>query len=386
MNRRHAIGSLGSLGWGLQTLSGTPAWAQSAHGVTKDEIVFGQTADLSASRAPITRLYSEGARIYFDEINRKGGVADRKIRVIQLDDGYQTQRAKDNAVKLVQEQRVFGLVHAVGTGIAEQLIRYADERGVPLVHPLTGADNIRAPQMPSKNTFFLRASYRKELEKMISQLHTVGISNIALVYEDEPFGQGIRAITEAAMKERSLQLSALGIIPFNKPTEVSDAVTALAKVQPRATIIGSAGPSVENFVKAYSQTHSHTQYYCLSVSSAERLSASLGKLSQGIIVSQVMPSVQNSVMPVVREYRDAVAREKLQPTAFGLEGYISARIIVDALRLAGKNLTREAFVDALATPEASQVGGFPIGSRAAVRSGSPFVDLAMITGDGRLRL
>ncbi len=353
-------------------------------GVTSKEILFGQTADLSASRAAITKVYSEGAKLVFDDVNRKGGIHGRLLRLVQMDDAYQTARALENADVLAHKQHVFALIHSVGTAIAEKLVPYAEQLGLPNIHPLTGADQVRSPDLPSRWTFFLRASYRKEVEKIIGQLSTLGITNIALVHEDEPFGQGIRELAESASKAKGIQLSAVGKLPFNKPTDVADAVATIRRARPAAVIVGSAGPSVENFIAAYRHSGESTQYYCLSVSNVERLHRALGKQSEGIVVTQVMPSAQGSNMPVVKQYRELVAQTKTQLTSFGLEGYISARLIVNALQEAGLQLSRERFIRALESPKLPHLGGFPIGYQSAARNGSPYVNLAMISGNGKL--
>lgn len=353
-------------------------------GVGVDEILLGQTSDFSASRSAVTRGYAEGTRLVFEAINESGGVHGRRLRVAQVDDAYSVPKALANARDLVEQQRVFALVHCLGTAIVEQLIPYAEDQAVPNIHPLTGADHIRAPELVSRQTFFLRASYRQEIERIVGQLKAIGVSRIALVHEAEPFGESIRRMVAGAMGAARMQLAAIGVSPFNQPDDVGAAVAAVAKAKPTAIIMGSAGPSVENFIRSYQATGQRAQYYCLSVSNVERLHKALGKLGEGIVVSQVMPSVAGNRFPIVAEYRRAMESAGLSPASFGLEGYISARMIVAALRSAGPVLTREKFVAALADPKLAQIGGFPVKYRAEPRNGSPFVELAMIGAGGKL--
>lgn len=360
--------------------------AAAAPGVGAREILLGQTADLSASRAAISKAYAEGAALHFAQVNGKGGVHGRRIRVEQLDDAYQVDRAEQNARVLVQERRVFALLHTVGTAITERLLPYVDQQGVPHVHPLTGADQVRPPLRPSQNTFFLRASYGREVDRIVEQLTTLGIRRIALVHENEPFGQGIRANVEASLKQRGNALAAVGVMPFNQASQaaVAPAVSAVAAAAPQAVIVGSAGPSVEHFIQACHATGARTQFYCLSVCNVERLYKALDRLSQGVVVTQVMPSVRSSTLPVVREYRRLVEKASGTPSGFGLEGYISGRLVADALHAAGPHLSRARFVAALENPRVTQVGGFPVRYRNEPREGSPFVEMAIIGSGGRL--
>ncbi|MEP6792526.1 MAG: ABC transporter substrate-binding protein [Ramlibacter sp.] len=360
------------------------ASAADSPGVSRTEILLGQTADFSASRSVITKAYAGGAQLHLERVNKQGGIFGRKLRLAQLDDAYDVSKALENARRLVEGDQVFALMHSVGTGITERLIPYVEAQSVPHIHPVTGADSVRSPLLPSRQTFFLRASYRREVEKIVLQLKTLGITSVALVHEDEPFGQGIRALVQDAAQAHGLKLATTGVLPFNKPAEVAAAVAAVASAKPTAVIMGSAGPSVENFITAYYKQGGRAQYYCLSVSNVERLHKALGRLSEGIVVSQVMPAVQTSNLPVVRDYRRAVGAVDANPGSFGLEGFVSALIITDALMAAGATPTRERFIAALERPAVTQVGGFPLNYSGDARSGSPFVELAMIGSNGRL--
>lgn len=351
-----------------------------------NEILLGQTADLSASRAGITKSYARGAALHFDALNARGGVEGRRIRVLQLDDAYDAGRALDNARQLVEREQVFALIQPVGTGITDQLMPFAQSRGVPVIHPLSGADHLRAPQREPGGTFLLRASYGREIERIIGHLTTVGITRIGLMHEDEPFGKSIKSAVDLAMARHKLSLAALGVLPPNqtRPEAVLPAVQQMARAAPNVVLLGSAGPALEHFLRAYRETGQPTQYYGISVTNVDRLYQALGPASRGIIVSQVMPAVRRSNLPIVRDYREAAAARGQEADSFGLEGFISARAIESALRRAGAAPTRARFVEQLAG--LNELGGFPLRSQSGPHSGSPYVELAMIGDDGKLVL
>ncbi len=347
-----------------------------------DTIVLGQTADFSTSRAAISKAYAEGADLVFQAVNAVGGVHGRRIRVLQLDDGYDVKRAEDNVRVLNEQHKVFALVHLVGTGIVEQVLPYVAQAGIPLVHPITGADSVRPPARAVREAFFLRASYGREVDRIASHLATLGIAKLGLLIEDEPFGLSVRKNVETATGKHKLDLVASGVVPPNRPTAdaVAPAVKAMLKARPQVILFGTAGPVVEQFVRAYHAAGGRAQFYCLSVANVERLVRDLGPLSAGIVVVQVMPDVRTSNLPLVREYREAVIKRNATPGVFGLEGYISARVIVQALQDAGEAPTRERFMAGL--ERQSQVGGFPVKYKDA-REGSPFAELSMIGREGR---
>jgi branched-chain amino acid transport system substrate-binding protein len=369
---------------GFMTLC-TPSFSQ-VPGISNTEIHLGQTADFSASRAAISKAYSQGAMLYFDKINQQGGVLGRTIKLTQLDDKYQTKLALENTQKLIDEEKVFSLVHGLGTGIAEAVVPYVEERGVPYIHPLTGADHLRKAPYLGKQTFYLRSTYGNEVQRITKQLSTIGITRIAFVHEDEPFGIGVKALVIQALGDANLKLSSVGVLPFNKPDDVQAAVQVVSNEQPQAIIVGSAGGSVVNFIKSYLAAGHTAQFYGLSVSNPVQLFKVLGPSSKNLILAQVMPSVERSAMPIVQQYRNAVSKTKPAQVAnnFGLEGYISAQIIVQALRASGKNITRKKFVRALESVGAASIGGFPLRYSAVERSGSNWVDIGIIGFDGKL--
>lgn len=357
--------------------------AQAAAPAGRNDIVLGQTADFSASRSAISRAYAEGAALHFDEVNAAGGVHGRRIRVLQLDDGYDVARAGQNVRALTEAHKAFALVHLVGTAITGKVLPYVAAAGIPMIHPITGADELRPPAKVTREAFFLRASYGREIQRVVGHLRTLGIERIGLLHEDEPFGHGIRDAVHAVMKENRLALTASGVLPPNQATEagVVSAVDALRRAAPAAIIVGSAGPVVERFIRAYHDAGGRTQWYGLSVTNVDRLAKELGPLATGMVVAQVMPNLRTSHLPVVRDYRERVTRRGGTLAGFGLEGYISARMIGQALKDAGAMPTRERFMAAL--ERETQVGGFPVKYQDA-RQGSPFVELGMINRAGKL--
>ncbi|WP_332752406.1 ABC transporter substrate-binding protein [Hydrogenophaga sp.] len=385
MDRRHLLALLSSGAFpALAYSQGGPKSPLKRHPSesAKGTIVLGQTADFSASRSLISKAYAEGSDLVFQEVNASGGVHGRRIQVLLLDDGYDIKRAEDNVRALNEQHKVFALVHLVGTGIVDRVLPYVGQAGIPLVHPITGADNVRPPARHVREAFFLRASYGREVDRIASHLATLGIDKVSLLIEDEPFGHSVRNNVEAAVEKHKLNLVATGVIPPNQPTAeaVAPAVKSLLKAHPKVILFGSAGPVVEKFVRAYHEAGGRAQFYCLSVANVERLVRDLGSLSEGIVVAQVMPDVRSSNLPVVRDYREAAAKRGTALGVFGLEGYLSARVIVQALRDAGEPATRARFIAGL--ERQSQVGGFPVKYQDA-RQGSPFVELSMIGRRGK---
>jgi branched-chain amino acid transport system substrate-binding protein len=351
----------------------------------ENTITLGQTADFSATRASLSVPYTEGAKLFFNEFNAKGGLFGKKIELVSLDDGYQINKAIENCKKLI-DQNVFALINSVGTGITDNLIPIVEKAKVPFLNPITGADHLRAPEIFSRYVFHLRGSYGDEIESIVRHLFTIGLNKIGLVYENEAFGNSIKQLVDRSLSKRKSALHCSGIIPFNNATAVEDAAKNIAARVPDALILGNIGPSAINFIKALSLKGIKTQYFTISVANANRLYTELKEGSRGIVVSQVMPNPGKSSMPVVREYRALIAKNspQTQPSYLGLEGYMSAKIFSLGLLKAGKNASREKFIEGMESLSRFDMGGFPVHYSRQTHNGSNFVELTMIGNDGRL--
>ena len=355
-------------------------------GVFVDRIVFGQSADFSATRASLSQAYSDGAQLYFDQVNRQGGVHGRRIEIKRLDDGYQVKTALENTQKLIHEEKVFALIHYVGTAITEAVIPLADKEKIPFLNPITGANQVRMPDRFSRQVFHLRASYADEIERIVSQLKVVGIERIGLVYEDEAFGKTIRQLVLKSMDKNQLKLAVEGVIPFNNPDKVADAVRAIQQKEPQAIIVGNIGPSAVNFFKAYESAGQKAMYFTVSVANVEKLYQGLGESARGIVISQVMPSITKATIPIVKEYLRDLANSPgaTKPSSLGIEGYLSARLIVESLQRCGKSLSQEKFITMLESMGRHEIGGFAVNYSATNHNGSSFVDLGIIGLGGKL--
>lgn len=355
-------------------------------GVFSDRIVFGQSADFSATRASLSQAYLDGAQLYFDQVNQQGGVHGRRIEIKQLDDGYQIKTALENTQKLIHEEKVFALIHYVGTAITEAVIPLVDKEKIPFLNPITGANQVRMPDRFSRQVFHLRASYADEIDRIVRQLKVVGIERIGLVYEDETFGKTIRQLVLKSMDKNQLKLAVEGVIPFNNPDKVSEAVNAIGHKEPQAIIVGNIGPSAVNFIKAYEAVGQKAMYFTVSVANVEKLYQGLGESARGIVISQVMPSITKTTFPIVKEYLRALASSPgtKKPSSLGIEGYLSARLITEVLQRCGKSLSQEKFITTLESMGRHEIGGFAVNYSSTNHNGSSFVDLGMIGLGGKL--
>src|SRR5688572_27105315 len=210
----------------------TAAFAQ--QGITETEIVLGQSVALSGPAEQLGKDMQQGAQLYFNEVNRKGGVNGRKIVLKTLDDGYESTRAADNTKKLINEQKVFALFGYVGTPTSQASLPIFTEAKVPFVGPFTGAELLRSPF--NRYIFNVRASYFDETEAIVQHLTAMSVDKIAVFYQNDAYGQAGLAGVERALKKRNLQVVAKGTVERNT-VEVTKAVDTMVKAKPQAIVM-----------------------------------------------------------------------------------------------------------------------------------------------------
>jgi ABC-type branched-subunit amino acid transport system substrate-binding protein len=350
-------------------------------GVTKDAILLGQSVALTGAAAQLGIQMRNGMKAYFDYVNEHGGVHGRKIELITLDDGYEPTRTVPNTKKLIEEHKVFALIGYVGTPTSVPAVPVFTEAKVPFIGPFTGAESLRVPF--NRYIFHIRASYFDETEKIVEQLVSTGSKNIAVFYQDDAYGQaGLKGV-EIAMTKRGLKIAALGTVERNT-IKVENAVKTLHPAKPDAVVMISAYTSCAEFIRQMKKAESASAFYNVSFVGSKALADALGKEGIGVVISQVVPFPWGKGVSVVKEYQQLSAKAGNKDYNFSaVEGFLVAKVFVEALRRHGKNLTREGFIDTMEKMRDVDVGDFFVTYSPQNHAGSKFVDLTIISSDGR---
>ena len=347
-------------------------------GVSPEAVVIGQSVVLSGPMAENGEQYTRGIRLYLDQVNAQGGLFGRRIELATLDDGYDPKRAEDNTRKLLQERQAFALFGYAGTGSTLAALPLAEKAGAPFIAPYSGAEALRT--RPNPLLFHLRPGYGREMHKIVEHLVTLGITRIALAYQDDNFGRaGQKSFDEAMARFKLKPVAIAAIDPAS--LDARPTVTALRAADPLAVVLATAGQGTAAVIKEYRKAGTPPQFFGLSVASAALLRRDLGGGAAGIVIAQVVPSPWSRSSGVVRQYRDALGNA--EPHHAALEGYIAARVLVEGLRRAGKDLTRARFVAGLESLRQFDLGDFTVDFRPGQHNGSAFVDLSILRGDGQ---
>ena len=350
-------------------------------GVTPKTIVLGQSAAFSGPAAQLGIQMNAGTKAYFDHVNAQGGIFGRKIELKTRDDRYEATLCVENTKKFIEEDKVFALVSYVGTPTTVAALPVFTEAKVPLIGPFTGAEALRSPV--NRYIFNVRASYYDETEKIVEQLVSTGNHKIAVFYQDDAYGQaGLKGV-QIAMDKRNLKIAALGKVERNT-IKVEDAVKAISAVEPDGVVMISAYTSITEFVRQMKKAGSSTQFHNVSFVGSKALADALKEEGRGVAISQVVPFPWSPSVTIVKEYQDVMTKAGNTDFNFSsLEGYIVGKVMVEGLRRAGRDLSREKLVTALEGMNNVDVGDFIVSFSPTNHSGSKFVDLTMIGRGGK---
>jgi len=365
----------------LAALLTFPAIAQ-VPGVTANSILLGQSAAFSGPAAQLGIQMNIGTKAYLDHVNAQGGVHGRKIGLKTRDDKYEANLCADATTKLIEEDKVFALISYVGTPTTAAAMPILTKAKVPLVGPFTGAELLRTPV--NRYIFNVRASYYDETEKMVDLLVSSNNTNIAVFYQDDNYGlAGLKGV-EIATAKRNLKISALGKVERNT-IKVEDAVKSINAARPDAVIMISAYTSVAEFVRQMKKAGSLTQFHNVSFVGSKALADALKDEGYGVAIMQVVPFPwSSSGVRVVKEYQEIMTKAGNTDFNFSsLEGFIVGKVMVEGLRRAGKNLTREKLIAALEGMNNVDLGEFVVSFSPTNHSGSKYVNLTMIGRGGK---
>jgi ABC-type branched-subunit amino acid transport system substrate-binding protein len=348
-----------------------------------NRIVLGQSAAFTGNAAQLGIQMNIGARIFFNALNAAGGVNGNTVELRTLDDGYEPERCKTNTEQFIKDD-VFGLFGYVGTPTCLAALPLVVDAKVPFFGPFTGAEALRDPF--HKSVFHLRASYFDETRLIVKNLTQLGLKKIAVFYQNDAYGKaGLEGVTRA-LKAQDLAPVALGTVERNS-IDVASAVKDIAPKMPDAVVQISAYKSCAAFIRGARKAGYGGTFLNVSFVGTQALADELGKEGLGIMVSQVMPFPFSTTTPISREYLDAVhkAGGDAVPNYSSMEGYLAAKVFVEGLRRAGRNPTREALISGLEAIQQASFGGFSVNFGPKDHVASRFVDLSMLTEDGKVR-
>lgn len=370
-----------SMGIGATALAGFGV----ARAQSEGRIVLGQSAAFSGPAAQLGIQFNQGAKLFFDQLNAAGGVGKRMVEIRTLDDGYEPDRCAENTRKLLADD-VFALFGYVGTPTSLAAVPLFTQAKVPFFAPFTGAESLRQPF--NRLVFHVRASYYDETALIVRQLVNLGVKKIAVFHQNDAYGKAGLDGVNKALAEHKLPLAGAATVERNS-VDVAAAVEKLVAAKPDAVVQIAAYGASAAFVRAARKAGFGGTFYNVSFVGTQALADELGKDGAGVVVSQVVPSPYQPSRQITREFLDAIkkAGDKVQPNYSSMEGFLAARIFTEGLRQAAASgkISRDSFISGMEGLGTQVISGFPVSFGPNDHTASSFVEMSMLTGDGRVR-
>jgi ABC-type branched-subunit amino acid transport system substrate-binding protein len=349
------------------------------------EIVIGQSLGLTGGGADVAKQYLQGAKCHFENVNRDGGVRGSLIRLVSLDDGGQRERTLENTRKLIGEQNAFALFGYTAAAGAQAAFPIVEASGIPLVGIASGGLGVH--DKFRKTIFHVRASYTAELDGIVRVLGASGFvqssGTYAFVYNQD--AKANLGAFEDVARRNNVTISTSVAIDRNS-TDMAAAAKQVLDSNPSAVIAITTAKAMAALIKEL-RGKGFGGTIVSSSFAGDPLSAEAGRAGAGTIVVQVVPDPRVKTTGVARAYHAALVQCGAEPahTVSGLEGYISARVLVEGLRRSGGSNSREALIASLETMGKLDLGGIEVAFSPNNREGTTFVELLIIARDGRLK-
>ncbi len=361
----------------------TAAVAFSLSTAARADILVGQTAGFTGQVAPSVKELTLGARLYIDHVNAAGGVNGQKIDLQSLDDGFDPKRAAANAQTLIDKGAV-ALFLTRGTPHTQAVIPLLDKAQVPLIAPSTGAMLLHKPVHPY--IFNVRSTYQREAERAVQLLLEMGNTRIALVQVNDTFGSDAVAGAMHGFNERKIKPVGHFTYDREKP-DVQGVVKQLIAADPQVVLLVASQQITAETIGALRAAGSRILGATLSNNASNGFVQLLGQNAAGVIVSQVFPSERSTNLAMVRELTDLV---KAKPAESGglvtpamMEGFASAKVLVESLKRAGKDVSRASLLRALNGMSRYDLGGMELNFSSTDHTGTNYADIAIIDPRGR---
>jgi ABC-type branched-subunit amino acid transport system substrate-binding protein len=348
-----------------------------------NRIVLGQSAAFTGPAAQLGIQFHAGAKLYFDQLNAKGGVGQTTIEIRQLDDGYEPDRCAENTRKLLADD-VFALFGYIGTPTSVVALPLAIKAQTPFFAPFTGAMGLRQPF--NRNAFHMRASYNDETALIVRQLTNLGLNKIAVFHQNDAYGKaGLDGVT-LALAARSLKPGATATVERNS-INVSKAVEIINAVKPDAVVQISAYASCAAYIRAARKAGYGGTFYNVSFVGTQALADALGAEGAGVAISQVVPTPYSASKGITRDFLGAIAEggNKVQPNFSSMEGFMAAKLFAEGARRASGRLTQDSLIGGLEGIRDWSMGGFNVSFSPTNHVASSYAELSMITADGKIR-
>ncbi len=349
--------------------------------IAQEAWVVGQSAPLTGSNGAFGRDIRDGALAYFKSVNARGGVAGKNIELVTLDDANDRKTAGANTQKLLAERGAVALFGYASATLSLDAMPQAEKAGVVFFAPFSGANPVRqAPPV----VYTLRASYADELEKMLAFWTGAGARQVVVVHYDDEVGKQNLGIVVEYLKKQGKEPKAFSLAR-NATFQAAD-VDRLMALRPDVIITTVLSTPAADLSKLLASKALMVPTSSLSFVGAQQYMQAAGEAGAGVTIAQVVPN-PSSRAPIVAECARAMQEAGFTQAmnSTHLEACIGAKVLAEAMRRAKKSTDARSLVASFQSFGRYDAGGFVVSYGQGQNHGSKYVELGMVTRDGKLR-
>ena len=319
--------------------------------------LLAQSLPLKGPSGNIGERFALGIDTVLRDLNNRGGIAGRPVKVWRIDDGYEPENTLRNTRSFAEEPDVLALFGFFGTPTSKAALPIAKEAGLTLVAPLTGASALRTEGQTGVLHF--RASYREEAQRIVNHLVNDGFVRIAVAYQNDAYGKDVLASTVEALQTHDLRAVSTAALPRNS-TETKQASETIVKSKPDALIVISLSKTMASLVNNVHRNGSRPQLMTISPTGTKALFRDLPQAAAfGVGVTQVVPFPWDARHPDVASYQRLLRQQQqdleieVDFDFYSLEGFMAAQWLLQAMETIAPETTRDRLMNELkrTTPE-----------------------------------
>jgi len=346
------------------------------------EIVVAQVAAFTGAQAQSGKAVRAGVRLYLNHVNETGGIGGDRIKLVTYDDGYKSEETVRLVREIVVKEAPIAFIGVLGTANNEAIVKdgILARANTPLVGAITGATSV----IGAPNIFVTKASYADEVRRLFELISGIGLSRVAVVYQNDGFGKDVLAGAELAAPKYRINLVAKA--PYERNTTKMDAaVKEVLESDAQVVYLGAVTSAGMEFIKQYRQHGGSAQIYGVSSIDVEGLKRGLGSdLTAGYGFGVLWPLTTARSFAMIREFQKLLAAAPKDPDIAerSMEGYIAAKVLVHALRQTRTSPT--AVAKAVRGMKGVDLGDFFVDFTQNDRTGSQFVEFAIVDRDGHV--
>jgi branched-chain amino acid transport system substrate-binding protein len=328
---------------------------QNPPGVTDKAIVIGSCSALEGPSHSLGIETVNGANAYFSLINDEGGVNGRKLKLIAYDDSYDPAKTETCFNRLMSDN-VFALGFFVGTPTAVKYVPLAESNKIPVIGLFTGAQTLYAPLRHW--IVNVRASYYDETrEQMEGVWDKLGYHSVGVIYPEDAFGTAVLGGVNEALKARGAE--PVKVASYERQTaNVGGAIDTVRAVRPQAVVVVGPPNTVAPILKQAHAKGWKPLFLTVSFVGTDELILEAGDDAEGIVITQVVPPYYLTDLKGVALYRRTLSKyaPSARPNFVSLEGFVDAMVMVEGLKRAGKELTREGLIHGIESIHEEDLG------------------------------